>query len=756
MSAVLVQNGTAQVWPVAERTFCTEAFAFVAAKRGDSGSTAVDPTTRVTKTDSSKHTPNESQQSRKKSPRKGGVWFTHQKSTLLWYPYAVEWICAPGSVDKRFSFPTKSKIGAGLGLRNRRNACFLNATIQALTYLPPFYCSALKNRHARHCVRKQRNLYCGYCDFEQHIRTVVTPRGVVSKALRLDAADIKFYPRLHSEMLHRFDISTRRQACAYEALTMVLEWLRKYDLPPELQTKFLKHSIPFPQLNTAYLGQVVGSVIEHRRTCLNCHDETIVHEIVNDYVLSLNGSKTLDHALRRHFAPEDLDAANKSDCDRCKSKQQKRLEKRIIVPPNVLILVVKRSLWTPRDSLISGFHGLTKDNRTLQVPKILDLSQLMTFSSAEGSSSSETPRDEVCHEEGSYTQIEHKYQITSAVVHHGVPMAGHYVAICQSPSGVYFKYNDEHVSPVPEDKLAKELSKAYIYFYTRVSGGTPLPSKDQVTTNTDGALARLLSHDADSGKKRLSLLVSISSSPIPLSSTSSSSFSRIYKQHSAGTPPTLPMLSETSPLSLPNIVERDVNMLSEDDDSGDELIVEVEDASTTTSSFVGASPTGASQYSSASIGEEDEQSSPSTVTHTPRLVSSHGSPRHKKVRSLRKNVAKFFRVSSSSDTFEKEHKKENKEPARESDLRIPLLSTTETDQWETEALEDTGADLKKFQQLAAKDSTSRSKFIPGNKRQQHDLEYDRGRSKKKKRLIHDQISLPTSATFDRIQRGEAV
>eukprot|EP01054_Gregarina_sp_Poly1_P001314 Gregarina_sp_Poly_1__1313@NODE_1323_length_4381_cov_311_023644_g810_i1_p1_GENE_NODE_1323_length_4381_cov_311_023644_g810_i1NODE_1323_length_4381_cov_311_023644_g810_i1_p1_ORF_typecomplete_len685_score100_40UCH/PF00443_29/3_7e40UCH_1/PF13423_6/2_9e14UCH_1/PF13423_6/3_2e03_NODE_1323_length_4381_cov_311_023644_g810_i118013855 len=679
MSTALVQTAATQTWPIAEKTFCAETFAFAPAKR---------------LLDSEENGGSKSSQPNIVSHQsKGGVWFKRDNK-LLWYPFALEWFCAPGSVDRRLTFPANQKQGAGLGLRNRRNACFLNATLQALTYLPPFWISAQKSRHARHCVRKQRNLYCGYCEFETHIRTVSVQRGVVSKAFRTDAVDIKFYPRLHSEMLHKFNVSTRKQACAYEALTMVLDWLRRYDLPPEQETRFLRHKIPFPQLNTAYLGQCIGSVLQHRRTCLHCHEETIVHEVVNDFVMSLNDSKSLEDALQRHFAPEELDEANKSDCDVCKSKQIKRLEKRIVVPPNILILVVKRSQWFSQSPL-AGFPGLMKDDRSLKVPRILDVGPLLNFS---GSSAAGA---------GSYSQTEHKYQIASAVVHHGIPMAGHYVAIAQSPSERYFKYNDECVTPIQEERLLKELSKAYIYFYRRLTGGTPLPSKEDVVTVTDAAASKI-NLNKSSESKPLSLIVSVTASV---------------------TPPTVAAPTLLHPASDDNYSEAtrspsDIN----------------EEASTATSSNAG--------LDGFSGGD-----SVSGLNVTPRSVASQGSSiiSSRKARGLRENVTRFF---SQALSFEKAPPatETQRTDVQKQPQPIDLSAAAVAPQWDAETLQETGAQLGRFKQHKSR-RVPVEKTIPGNKRQQHDLEYDKGRSKKKKKIDGgSRKDTPNCRAFDQIQR----
>eukprot|EP01053_Blabericola_migrator_P000739 Blabericola_migrator_1__738@NODE_1184_length_5189_cov_182_323702_g63_i1_p1_GENE_NODE_1184_length_5189_cov_182_323702_g63_i1NODE_1184_length_5189_cov_182_323702_g63_i1_p1_ORF_typecomplete_len670_score95_44UCH/PF00443_29/6_1e41UCH_1/PF13423_6/2_1e12OSD/PF03392_13/0_085_NODE_1184_length_5189_cov_182_323702_g63_i125744583 len=666
MSTALIQRP--ETVEIANRPFCS-AIPFVASKR---------PTEE-------KATQEKSTKSIAPHQEKEGVWFCH-KSTTLWYPYDVKWIRDPGSINNLLTYPTSTlAFGPGLGLRNRRNACFLNAVIQALTYLPPLFASAYKGSHSKHCRRAAsgKALYCGYCEFEAHIKRVTNARGRFSGKHR-SGTDIKFYQTLHNEMLNKYNVSTSRQACAYEALTMTLEWLRMYDLPPSYETAFTHHKLPMPQLNTAFLGQVLGSVIQHRRTCLNCFDEGIVHEVVNDHVLSLNGAKTLEAALAKHFAPEELDEANKSDCDKCKSKQKKRLERRILVPPNVLVIVVRRSLWSGpvSPSHRPSFLGLTKDNRTLQAPTILDLSPYLQFASPRKEQSKPLSGG------GSYSQLtDHKYQITGAVVHHGVPMVGHYVAICRSPNGQYYKYNDECVTPINGDeRLSRELSKAYIYFYTRVSGGTPMP--EEVARIKDSALAAVNKAVgiSDQARKKLSLIMSVKPADGLLSSAATT--------------------------------------VTRDDDGK-------------SSTCEGAS----------SAEDEDEaRSSSSNKSSTAGRSSASGSTKSRESRLgwLRLNPISCMKQIQNNDDDDDDETMES-----------PVHKSSK---WDDETLQSTGADLNAFMKHPLKKPSV--KELPGNKRSQSDLDYDRGRIKKKKPRIgkpNDKsptrtVVTPSGRTFDQRQR----
>lgn len=203
----------------------------------------------------------------------------------------------------------------GKGLANYANTCFLNATIQALSYCPPFAHGCLSGKHSSRCLRKQRNQVCGFCLFELHVKGLFD----ASESQQNSSDKIASFPPMFVKLLRKeirmnqgFNNWFGFQNCAHEWLVQFLDFLSKYDLPPDLQKDFEAGRIRGSDLATCYLHQLFSACFQESKICQVCNKSTVNYELNTCIRLSItDGSSSLEGALQKVFRPELLTSSNR-------------------------------------------------------------------------------------------------------------------------------------------------------------------------------------------------------------------------------------------------------------------------------------------------------------------------------------------------------------------------------------------------------------------------------------------------------------
>uniref|UniRef100_A0A8C0EMK2 Ubiquitin carboxyl-terminal hydrolase 36 n=1 Tax=Bubo bubo TaxID=30461 RepID=A0A8C0EMK2_BUBBB len=84
---------------------------------------------------------------------------------------------------EKISMEWKQRQRAGAGLHNLGNTCFLNSTLQCLTYTPPLANYLLSREHSQSCHRQD---LCMMCSMEEHVNkalqssdTAIQPWAVI-------------------------------------------------------------------------------------------------------------------------------------------------------------------------------------------------------------------------------------------------------------------------------------------------------------------------------------------------------------------------------------------------------------------------------------------------------------------------------------------------------------------------------------------------------------------------------------------------
>ncbi|KAG7335095.1 hypothetical protein KOW79_001691 [Hemibagrus wyckioides] len=303
----------------------------------------------------------------------------------------------------------------GAGLHNLGNTCFLNSTVQCLTYTPPLANYLLSKEHSRSC---HQTGFCMICIMQNHIIQAFANTGNAIKPvsfirdLKKIARHFRFGSQEDAHEFLRYTIDAMQKAC--------LNGYPKLDRQTQA---------------TTLVHQIFGGYLRSRVKCSICKSVSDTYDPYLDIAVEIRQAANIVRALELFVKPDVLSGENAYMCAKCKKKVPATKRFTVHRTSNVLTLSLKR---------FANFSGgkITKD---VGYPEFLNIRPYMSQNSG----------DPVM------------YGLYAVLVHSGYSChAGHYYCYVKASNGQWYQMND---SMVHSSNIKVVLNQqAYVLFYLRI------------------------------------------------------------------------------------------------------------------------------------------------------------------------------------------------------------------------------------------------------------------------------------------------
>ncbi|XP_038632552.1 ubiquitin carboxyl-terminal hydrolase 36 isoform X2 [Scyliorhinus canicula] len=303
----------------------------------------------------------------------------------------------------------------GAGLHNLGNTCFLNSTLQCLTYTPPLANYLLSKEHTKTCPQAG---FCMICIMQNHLIQAFANSGNAIKPLsfirelKKIARHFRFGNQEDAHEFLRYTIDAMQKACLSGCTKL------------ERQTQA-----------TSLVHQIFGGYLRSRVKCSVCKSVSDTYDPYLDIALEIRQAPNIVRALELFVKPDFLSGENAYMCAKCKKKVPATKRFSIHRASNVLTLSLKR---------FANFSGgkITKDVGYLEH---LNMRPYMSQNNGEPVN----------------------YGLYAVLVHSGYSChAGHYYCYVKASNGQWYQMND---SMVHCSNIKVVLNQqAYVLFYLRI------------------------------------------------------------------------------------------------------------------------------------------------------------------------------------------------------------------------------------------------------------------------------------------------
>ena len=357
------------------------------------------------------------------------------------------------------------------GFHNLGNTCFLNATLQCLTFLPPF-CQTLiaisnnkiGNEHngGKRKTPQGKRITSSLCNLFLQAHGLnnnsskggpFAPKKVVSHLSNIGSCG--------SRNGYKFRLG--RQEDAHEFLVHLLDAMNDGELRAAGINQTVsgwRDRLPVSRLDeTTFVHRIFGGYFRSQVRCRRCNYKSNTYDPFLDLSLEVSkkSSTSVLKALSEFTRKETLDAANQWKCSGCKKYVCATKELTVFRPPLTLCIQLKRFAFDNSFGFGQKFskhhhHGYgggggggSKITKPIEFPGSLRLPLSDNRS---------------C-----------QYTLTGVVIHvGGSSQSGHYTAYVKKPgktgTSQWYHMDDSDVQPVSEKTVLKQRD-AYVLFYCR-------------------------------------------------------------------------------------------------------------------------------------------------------------------------------------------------------------------------------------------------------------------------------------------------